>query len=191
MREWPPTGAVEAYTMNVKTKMKKIIWAGVTLIALCQFLLAENRVPDVRSGSPGAVVIEEDIVDRARRYYEKAKEKLNEYDHDRTVEEMRKLYEEAKERGEEVPQDIYEWAKEDIRRMDTWEYTILKLNPAELEEQVEAMNALGKERWECVDTVRIGDEIVAIFKRPVRSYLRHVPLRELLWLLPAGGEGGS
>ena len=107
------------------------------------------------------------------------------------MEEMRKLYEEAKERGEEVPQDIYEWAKEDISRMDTWEYNILKLNPADLEEQVEAMNALGKERWECVDTVRMGDEIVAIFKRPVRSYLRHVPLRELLWLLPAGGEEGS
>ncbi len=129
------------------------------------------------------------IYEKAMRYFDMARDRVREFDYERTLKEVKDLYEKAKEAGEEVPADLYEWIREDIGRINTWEYTILAVDPNTRGDLKEGLEKLGKDRWECFDSFNSGTEIVLIFKRPARSYLRHLPLKDLLRVLPDGGEG--
>ena len=105
--------------------------------------------------------------------------------------EVERLYEQARETGEKVPGDVYEWLKEDLDHIGDWEYRVIVVNdPAEA--QLEAtMNELGVERWECFAVVREGDSLHLFFKRPVRSYLKHIPISDLWKLVPGKDEGDT
>ncbi|MCI5066751.1 DUF4177 domain-containing protein [bacterium] len=46
------------------------------------------------------------------------------------------------------------------------------------------LNKEGEERWELVQVVPAGDSVQVIFKRPPKSYLKKLPLRDLFRLLP-------
>jgi Na+(H+)/acetate symporter ActP len=41
---------------------------------------------------------------------------------------VKDLYEKAKESGDYVPDDIVEWARQDIRKLGAWEYKIVVLD---------------------------------------------------------------
>jgi len=60
-----------------------------------------------------------------------------------------------------------------------------EVEAAELAEQ---LNALGRDRWEVFWLDPAGSDLRVFLKRPVRSYLRQVPLSELQRLLPGGSE---
>ena len=128
------------------------------------------------------------IIEKTLRYLETAKDKVREIDYERTLKEVKELYEQAQEAGEEVPSDFYEWIREDISRINTWEYTVLVVDPKLRDDLTDRLAKLGKERWECIVSIQSGSEVVVIFKRPARSYLRHVHLKDLLRVLPDGGE---
>ena len=101
---------------------------------------------------------------------------------------IRELYEKARRSGEDVPADAYEWARGDIEKIGDWEYRILRVargDDAALEAQ---LNELGTERWEAFWIDPRPDGLWVVLKRPVRTYLRHIPFSELRHLIPGGGE---
>ena len=98
--------------------------------------------------------------------------------------EVVRLYESAKKKGEQVPKDVYEWAREDLKRHDTWEYHVVEVTNAGIEK---TLNKLGAERWECIWIQPAGKRLRLVLKRPVRSYLRNLPLSQVLKLLPGDG----
>ncbi len=108
--------------------------------------------------------------DEVNRYWKKARE----------------LYEKAKESGEKVPEDIKDWIKEDINKIGTWEYKIAFLDAeSNLEKE---LNKLGKDRWECFWIEKRENGLKLFLKRPVRSYLKTIPTKHLLKLIPQGGS---
>jgi hypothetical protein len=105
--------------------------------------------------------------------------------------EVERLYEQAREAGEKVPGNVYDWLKEDLDHIGDWEYRVIYISdPAEIELE-RAMNKLGIDRWECFAVVRHGDALQLFFKRPVKSYLKHIPVSDLWKLVPGKGEGDT
>ena len=156
-------------------------------------LLELNASTAMHEGDIEAVTVEEEgVMDQAMRYYERAVEAVQEavedFDREEATEEVKRLYEQARDAGEKVPEDVYSWVREDYGRMFAWEYTVLELGHEELSEAAEKMNLLGAERWECIAVVAGEGGLALFFKRRLKSYLRQVPLRDLLQLLPGDGQ---
>jgi len=99
---------------------------------------------------------------------------------------IKELYEKAKEKGEDVPGDMAEWVKQDIKKIGTWEYKIVTISSSDSEKIEKQLNELGKERWECYWIQKQDQDQVFFFKRTGRSYLRFVPGRELLKIATPG-----
>jgi hypothetical protein len=96
----------------------------------------------------------------------------------------KELYDKAKRSGETVPEDISDWMKEDIQKAGDWEYKIVTVgieNDADIER---TLNELGAERWECFWIGKSGENLRLFMKRTAVSYLRGVPMRDLLKLVP-------
>jgi hypothetical protein len=104
--------------------------------------------------------------------------------------EVERLYEQAREAGETVSADAYEWLKEDLDHIGDWEYRLIVADPVEIELE-RTMNKLGVERWECFAVVPEGSSLRLFFKRPVKSYLKHIPISDLWKLVPGKGEGDA
>jgi hypothetical protein len=103
--------------------------------------------------------------------------------------EVERLYEQARATGEQVPGDVYDWLKEDLNHIGDWEYRVIAVSDLAETELETTMNELGLERWECFAVVRESDAVHLFFKRPVKSYLRHIPVTDLWKLVPGKGEG--
>ena len=108
-----------------------------------------------------------------------------------TWEEIQALYETAKEKGEEVPKNVYEWIKQDLSRLGDWEYMVLDTEAADADTIEHALNELGTDRWECMWIQPAGTKFRLIMKRPAKSYLRHIPLAQLMKLISVGDSGGD
>ena len=104
-------------------------------------------------------------------------------------EEIEKLYEKVKGVGDTTPQEIVDWAKEDIQRIGDWEYKVISVAAADDEALEKRFNEFGRERWEIfwVERDNRGDFRVFL-KRSARSYLRSIPLSDLSKLVPSGAE---
>lgn len=97
---------------------------------------------------------------------------------------IKENYEQAKESGETTASSAKEWLAEDLSKIGSWEYKTLVVN-AENSESVEAeLNKLGAERWECFWVDKQGATTTFYLKKAGRSYLKQVPARELLRMLP-------
>jgi hypothetical protein len=109
-------------------------------------------------------------------------------------ERMQQLYEKAKSSGEQVPDDVREWVKEDVKKIGDWEYKLVtrKIDPSRSRAALEQeLNTFGRERWECFWIESTPRNMTFFFKRPSISYLRRaLPLKDALKLLPQG-EGGE
>jgi hypothetical protein len=107
-------------------------------------------------------------------------------------EEIRRLYEEAKDAGEQVPEDVVEWVKLDFQKIGDWEYRVVTVPRKNDETLEETLTELGADRWECFWVEPTGNKLRLLLKRPSRSYLKMIPLSQLLKLVPGGGgEGGD
>jgi hypothetical protein len=103
-----------------------------------------------------------------------------------TPAELRQLYDRAIEAGEkiQIPDDMFERAKEEIKRIGTWEYRVTTLTAPQDTTLEQRLNELGRERWECHATSRGQEEVRLVCKRPVRSYLKNIAATDLLRLIP-------
>ncbi len=147
-------------------------------------------------GGVGVQVVKADSTgdsywEKTKELYYKGKEhgvELVYGDSSETMDLIKDLYERAKANGEEVPQDVAQWAKQDIRKMGSWEYRvedIKDLDPLHIQRK---LNELGAQRWECywVESVENGKRFY--FKKAGKSYLKAVPVGTLLRFFPMGGD---
>jgi hypothetical protein len=118
-------------------------------------------------------------------YLGRARQMLDGLDRDRLMAQIRETYEQAKASGERVPADLWTWVREDLARAGTWEYRVLRTRGQDATALETELNTLGRERWECVGlTSPSVDRHVMVFKRPSRSYLGHLNLRDVMRVMP-------
>ena len=72
-----------------------------------------------------------------------------------------------------------QWLKQDWKNMQSWQYKTLSLNDAEGSAD-DQLNRLGAQGWECFHV----DSRTFYFKKPADSYLRQLPLRDVMKLIP-------
>ena len=93
-------------------------------------------------------------------------------------------YERMKKSGKQWSENAKEWIKKDIKKAGTWEYKIVitKLNDLQMLEK--ELNELGENRWEFFWVEREEDKIIMFFKKSRTSYIRSIPAKEMLKLVP-------
>ena len=97
------------------------------------------------------------------------------------------LYDSAKKAGDINTESVTEWLKSDYESMGDWEYRVIQVTSKDSSVLEAELNLAGTERWE-VFWVREGSGNFTFFlKRSQRSYLRSIPLSDLLKLIPGGG----
>jgi hypothetical protein len=85
---------------------------------------------------------------------------------------LKVLYEKAKAAGEQVPEDILEWAKSDLKKIGTWDYKIVSVSSGSEEAILNELKRLGSQRWECFWVEPIPGGKRFYLKRAARSYLQ-------------------
>ena len=108
-----------------------------------------------------------------------------------TLAQVLELYEKAKDAGEQVPLDAFEWARQDLGSIGDWQYLVIDIPVFDAARVQKQLNELGTERWECIWIQSSGNKISFILKRPTRSYLKSVPLSQILKLLPRSESDGE
>lgn len=101
------------------------------------------------------------------------------------------LYEEAREQGEKVPGDIADWIGADLGREGSWEYKVVDVPGASGEKLESRLNQLGAERWDCISVEPLSGRTRLVLKRTQKSYLRRLPLSDLMRLIPLFGDSGD
>ena len=85
---------------------------------------------------------------------------------------LKELYEKAKAAGEQVPEDILEWAKSDVKKIGTWDYKIVSISTESEEAILKELKSLGSQRWQCFWVEPIPGGKRFYMKRAARSYLQ-------------------
>ena len=95
------------------------------------------------------------------------------------------LYQKAANAGETNAKSVKDWVVEDISKIGTWQYKVIKIGKTpNFVEGV--LNRLGAQRWEAF-AVGAGPQptsTLVYLRRPHRSYLRQLPAKDLVRLLP-------
>ena len=101
------------------------------------------------------------------------------------------MYQSMKKQGLTTAGSATEWLSEDWNRIGAWEYKVIvvdDLSPSELEKK---LNEMGAQRWECFHVSSTADGQTMYFKKHARSYLKHVPLKDMMKLIPLLDSGGE
>lgn len=99
--------------------------------------------------------------------------------------EIQNAYNKVKSTGEKVPDNVIEWATEDIKKIGDWNYKVVYLSNENTENIEAKLNEYGENRWEVI-WIESNDNGKTIYmKRAAKSYLKHLPLKEVLKVIPA------
>ena len=101
---------------------------------------------------------------------------------------LKEFYEKAKAAGEQVPEDILEWAKSDVKKIGTWDYKIVLFSIESEEAILNELNRLGSQRWECFWVEPIPGGKRFYMKRAARSYLQIAGGASKFVPIPGSGE---
>ncbi len=104
-------------------------------------------------------------------------------------EDVQDLYNKAREKGEKVPESTYDWIRQDLQGMGDWQYQVVDIQETDPEILVGMLNELGRDRWECIFIEPYDTGRRFYFKKPVRVYLKNIPLSDILKMIPGGGDG--
>ena len=101
------------------------------------------------------------------------------------------MFNSLKEQGMTRAENTQQWLADDWKLAGAWEYHVATLKADS--EPASVLNELGKERWECFQVISIpGGPSTFYFKRPAKSYLNNLPMKDLMHLLPLmSGSGNS
>lgn len=108
-----------------------------------------------------------------------------------TAESLQSLYEQAHSAGETTAGSVSDWVMDDVAKMGSWQYLVRVIKTKDAETLAKDLNALGSDRWECFHVLPTENGNVYYFKKRRRSYLQHIPARELLRMLPLLPMGGT
>lgn len=97
-------------------------------------------------------------------------------------------YKSLKDSGLTTADSAQEWLKDDWKNIGAWDYKVIimpivtgKESAAEVEQQ---LNELGSDRWQCFNVSPNATGTVMYFKRSRDSYMKHVPLKDVLHFVP-------
>ena len=121
-----------------------------------------------------------DVADGGSNAAESASEAAND-----TMEWANSTYKYLKDQGLTTANSASQWLADDYQNMGAWQYKVATFS-VDGEDIEKRLNELGRVGWECfdVDPAMGNSGKVYYFKRRARSYLRNVPLRDLLKLAP-------
>jgi len=107
---------------------------------------------------------------------------------DDTLKWANETFESLKSQGLTTAQSTSEWLGQDYNNMESWEYKVVTLKGTD-EELATQLNELGKVGWDCFNTESNPTGTRFYFKKQTFSYMRHLPFKDIIKLVPAmGGE---
>ena len=97
-------------------------------------------------------------------------------------------YDSLKSQGLTTAKSTSEWLGQDWNNMESWEYKVVTLGGTD-DELAGELNALGKQGWECFHTEAKTPGIRFYLKKPTFSYLRQLPFKDVIKLVPLMNNG--
>lgn len=94
------------------------------------------------------------------------------------------MYKSLSEQGKTHTGNVKDWIAEDWNNASAWEYQVISVDdndPAMLQEK---LNEAGKQRWDCFHVSDGGTATTFYMKRQKKSYMKNLPLRDMLKLVP-------
>lgn len=101
-----------------------------------------------------------------------------------TLKSINDLYQSLSDQGLTQAKSASEFVKNDWNGMNAWEYKVLDVASADLAGLETKLNEVGKERWDCFHVSESGASTKFYLKRQKKSYLKNIPLKDLLILVP-------
>ena len=92
-------------------------------------------------------------------------------------------FEFLKSQGMTTASDTSQWLGQDWNNMESWEYKVVTLGDTE-ESLTSTLNELGKQGWECFEIETRTEGTRFFFKKPTFSYLRQLPFKDMIKLVP-------
>ena len=151
----------------------------LTLLIIGFFAAAAVAAEDKPAGEADAEsrteVSREKTADPFAEFEDKFSEKQKQL-----MQDFQSWYDKSREAGEKSK----DWIVNDIKGIGDWEYLVVTL-PAGSEAQLsEQLNSYGQDRWEVYWVQKTLQGIQFYFKRPVRTYIKHIPVGDLLHIMP-------
>jgi hypothetical protein len=101
------------------------------------------------------------------------------------------MFESLKDQGLTTAANTSQWITEDIRNINALKYKIVKVSLDDLSAVEKQLNSLGELKWDCFHAVEKGGETILFFKKERRSFLKNIPFRDLMKLVPLMGSENS
>ncbi len=85
-----------------------------------------------------------------------------------------------------------DWVLDDLGKIGTWKYKVVEIQSPNARLVETELNQLGAQRWEGYAVQTQANQVVLYHKRSHRSYLRFLPAKDLLRLVPLlPGDGDT
>ena len=97
---------------------------------------------------------------------------------------LKQNFEKWKTSSEDLSKKVTSWVKEDVHKAGAWEYKILETNFDDFATLEKQLNELGAKRWECFWIDRKDNKLILFLKKSKFSYIRSIPAKELIHLVP-------
>ncbi|MBZ0165820.1 MAG: hypothetical protein K8I00_03365 [Candidatus Omnitrophica bacterium] len=120
-----------------------------------------------------------DVTAQTERPFAGLEDKFTERQQD-LMREFQLWYDKSRDAGEKGK----DWIVNDIKNIGDWEYRIVTLTATDEQELALQLNAFGKERWEVYWVQKKMQGTQFFLKRPVRTYMKHIPVGDLLNIVP-------
>ena len=102
-----------------------------------------------------------------------------------TMEWINESYKSLSDQGLTTAKSAQEWVSQDWNAMGAWEYKVVNFTADGNSQTVEqTLNESGKSRWECFHVTTTPEGMRFFMKRQKSSYLKNVPLKDMLKLIP-------
>lgn len=98
-------------------------------------------------------------------------------------------FESLKSQGLTSAQTTSQWLGQDWKNMESWQYQIVVLD-GEPTEVAKKLNEFGEQGWECFEVTETGPSSTKFYlKKPTFSYLRQLPFKDVIKLVPLMNAG--
>ena len=107
---------------------------------------------------------------------------------DDTMDWVNEMYKSLSDRGLTSANNAGDWVAQDWNAINAWEYKVVNVDHKQIAENPEVLseqlNENGKHRWECFHVSDVNSGTIFYMKRQKKSYLRNIPLKDMMKLIP-------
>ncbi len=145
------------------------------ILALTLFVAYPARAAEESADVPAGLSEERPFADLEETFNERQKQLMQEF---------QAWYDRSREAGEKGR----DWIIKDIKNIGDWEYLVVTLQADDEEDLSRQLNKYGQDRWEAYWVQKKIHGIQFFFKRPVRTYIKHIPVGDLLHMMPEASK---